>query len=321
MTVVDDNYTGHVEPRTAARRTLPGRLDRQGFGGPDGQQRLPGHVFPDRRDATHRRRQRRRDPARADRAVRPEAVADRHQPPASGPLAGAGRGGQGHRRADRRAPARRRARCRSNRTGSWPTATPSRSASCRFDVIHLQGHTPGSVALALDGADPDGATHLFTGDCLFPGGVGKTWQEGDFEQLLGDVTSRVFDVYGDSTVVYPGPRRRHHARRRAATPRRVERTRLVIGTDKTVAVVTGASRGAGLGIAHALGSHGCTVYVTGRTRRPASPRSRHDPRDRRAGDVGRRHRHRRPRRPRRRRTDQGAVRPGRSASRAGSTSW
>ena len=36
-------------------------------------------------------------------------------------------------------------------------------------------------------------------------------------------------------------------------------------TSDTVAVVTGASRGAGLGIAHALGSHGCTVYVTGRT--------------------------------------------------------
>lgn len=34
---------------------------------------------------------------------------------------------------------------------------------------------------------------------------------------------------------------------------------------RPVAVVTGASRGAGLGIAHALGSHGCTVYVTGRT--------------------------------------------------------
>jgi NAD(P)-dependent dehydrogenase (short-subunit alcohol dehydrogenase family) len=31
-----------------------------------------------------------------------------------------------------------------------------------------------------------------------------------------------------------------------------------------VAVVTGASRGAGRGIAIALGSHGCTVYVTGR---------------------------------------------------------
>jgi len=35
--------------------------------------------------------------------------------------------------------------------------------------------------------------------------------------------------------------------------------------DSPVAVVTGASRGAGRGIAHALGSHGCTVYVTGRT--------------------------------------------------------
>ena len=33
----------------------------------------------------------------------------------------------------------------------------------------------------------------------------------------------------------------------------------------TVALVTGASRGAGRGIALALGSHGCTVYVTGRS--------------------------------------------------------
>lgn len=32
-----------------------------------------------------------------------------------------------------------------------------------------------------------------------------------------------------------------------------------------VAIVTGASRGAGQGIAIALGSHGCTVYVTGRS--------------------------------------------------------
>lgn len=71
-----------------------------------------------------------------------------------------------------------------------------------LDVIHLQGHTEGSVALAL--TSPDGVTHLFTGDCLFPGGVGKTWQPGDFERLLGDVSTKVFDVYDDSTVVYPG---------------------------------------------------------------------------------------------------------------------
>ncbi len=36
----------------------------------------------------------------------------------------------------------------------------------------------------------------------------------------------------------------------------------------TVAVVTGASRGAGRGIAVALGMHGCTVYVTGRSEKP-----------------------------------------------------
>jgi NAD(P)-dependent dehydrogenase (short-subunit alcohol dehydrogenase family) len=36
-------------------------------------------------------------------------------------------------------------------------------------------------------------------------------------------------------------------------------------TTKPVAVVTGASRGAGRGIAIALGSHGATVYVTGRS--------------------------------------------------------
>lgn len=37
------------------------------------------------------------------------------------------------------------------------------------------------------------------------------------------------------------------------------------GARRPVAVVTGASRGAGRGIAIALGAHGCTVYVTGRS--------------------------------------------------------
>ena len=73
-----------------------------------------------------------------------------------------------------------------------------------FDVIHLRGHTPGSVALALRPSAERTAVQLFTGDCLFPGGVGKTWEPGGFEQLLGDVTGRIFEVYGDDTVVYPG---------------------------------------------------------------------------------------------------------------------
>ncbi|WP_319454306.1 MULTISPECIES: MBL fold metallo-hydrolase [unclassified Mycobacterium] len=73
-----------------------------------------------------------------------------------------------------------------------------------LDVIHLQGHTEGSVALALSGPAAGDAVQLFTGDCLFPGGVGKTWRDGDFERLLDGVTAKVFDVYDDSTVVYPG---------------------------------------------------------------------------------------------------------------------
>jgi glyoxylase-like metal-dependent hydrolase (beta-lactamase superfamily II) len=72
-----------------------------------------------------------------------------------------------------------------------------------LDVIHLRGHTPGGIALAYD--DPAGHTHLFTGDSLFPGGVGGTNHEGQsFAQLIEDVTTRVFDVYGDDTWFYPG---------------------------------------------------------------------------------------------------------------------
>lgn len=71
-----------------------------------------------------------------------------------------------------------------------------------LDVIHLVGHTPGSVALAL--TERGGRVHLFTGDSLFPGGVGKTWQPGDFEILLNDVETKIFGRYDDDAVVYPG---------------------------------------------------------------------------------------------------------------------
>ena len=72
-----------------------------------------------------------------------------------------------------------------------------------LDVIHLRGHTPGSIALAY--SDPDGRTHLFTGDSLFPGGVGNTKNPGQsFDSLIEDVTTRVFDVYDDDTWFYPG---------------------------------------------------------------------------------------------------------------------
>ncbi|MEU4416163.1 MBL fold metallo-hydrolase [Nocardia salmonicida] len=69
-------------------------------------------------------------------------------------------------------------------------------------VIHLRGHTPGSIALAL--TDNTGHTHLFTGDSLFPGGLGRTTNPTDFATLFSDVTSKIFDRWPDDTVVYPG---------------------------------------------------------------------------------------------------------------------
>ncbi|MBY6411248.1 MBL fold metallo-hydrolase [Rhodococcus sp. BP-252] len=72
-----------------------------------------------------------------------------------------------------------------------------------LDVIHLSGHTPGSIALALTDSK-SGVTHLFTGDSLFPGGVGKTSDPEHFTSLLNDVSTKLFDEYGDDTVVYPG---------------------------------------------------------------------------------------------------------------------
>ncbi|WP_328391858.1 MBL fold metallo-hydrolase [Nocardia sp. NBC_00416] len=71
-----------------------------------------------------------------------------------------------------------------------------------LEVVHLVGHTPGSVTLVL--TDGSGRTHLFTGDCLFPGGIGKTWRPEDFTTLLADVTTKLFDCFRDDTVVYPG---------------------------------------------------------------------------------------------------------------------
>lgn len=78
-----------------------------------------------------------------------------------------------------------------------------RVGDVELDVIHLRGHTPGSIALAH--ADPDGHHHLWTGDSLFPGGVGNTKNPGQsFASLIEDVSSRVFAVYDDDTWFYPG---------------------------------------------------------------------------------------------------------------------
>jgi len=71
-----------------------------------------------------------------------------------------------------------------------------------LSVIHLVGHTPGSIALVYGGASEP---HLFTGDCLFPGGVGNTQKDPQrFTSLYNGVVEKVFDRLPDATWVYPG---------------------------------------------------------------------------------------------------------------------
>ena len=67
---------------------------------------------------------------------------------------------------------------------------------------HLVGHTPGAIVLLYD--DPQGHSHLFTGDCLFPGGPGRTTNPSDFTSLMDGLEAKVFDVLADETWIYPG---------------------------------------------------------------------------------------------------------------------
>ncbi|MEC3981796.1 MBL fold metallo-hydrolase [Amycolatopsis sp. H20-H5] len=68
---------------------------------------------------------------------------------------------------------------------------------------HLVGHSPGSIALLY--RDPAGTPHLFTGDSLFPGGVGNTEKDASrFASLIDDVERKIFAELPDETWVYPG---------------------------------------------------------------------------------------------------------------------
>ena len=77
-----------------------------------------------------------------------------------------------------------------------------RVGDAHLDVIHIVGHTPGSVALVY--RDPEGVPHLFTGDSLFPGGPGRTTSPSDFTSLMDDLEAKVFGALPDDTWFYPG---------------------------------------------------------------------------------------------------------------------
>ncbi|HNM92725.1 MAG TPA: MBL fold metallo-hydrolase [Mycobacterium sp.] len=203
MTVVDDTYTGHVEPQHATRRTLPGAtIIKMSVGPMDNNTYL---VTCSRTGET----------LLIDAANDPELLVKlvgEHAPKLA--LIVTTHQHFDHWQALEAVAGATGAPTAAHQLDAEPLpVAPDRFLAggdtvsvgdLTFDVIHLRGHTPGSVALALRPTAERPATQLFTGDCLFPGGVGKTWQPGEFEILLGDVTSRVFGVYDDATVVYPG---------------------------------------------------------------------------------------------------------------------
>ena len=78
--------------------------------------------------------------------------------------------------------------------------------SCTLEVIAIAGHTPGSIALLYDDSGSEGGhPHLFTGDSLFPGGVGNTFGDASaFKQLIDEVETKLFARLPDDTWYYPG---------------------------------------------------------------------------------------------------------------------
>lgn len=202
MTALVENYTGHVDPGTAARRTLPAATIVKVSVGP-----MDNNAYLVSCSATGKT-------LLIDAANDADALIDlitEHAPDIA--LIVTSHQHYDHWQALEAVTAATGAPTAAHALDAEPLpVTPDRILAdgdtvtvgeLTFDVIHLQGHTEGSVALALRGADGE-VTHLFTGDCLFPGGIGKTWKDGDFDRLLDDVSSKVFDVYPDSTVVYPG---------------------------------------------------------------------------------------------------------------------
>ncbi|BAX92454.1 MBL fold metallo-hydrolase [Mycobacterium shigaense] len=203
MTTVDDTYTGHVNPGDAARRTLPGATIVKASVGP-----MDNNAYLVSCSATGQT-------LLIDAANDAEVLIDlihRYAPKVA--LIVTSHQHFDHWQALQVVAEATGAPTAAHEIDAEPLPVkPDRLLAngdtiqigeLTFDVIHLRGHTPGSVALALDGPATGGVTQLFTGDCLFPGGPGRTTTPEEFDSLMTGLESRVFDIYGDDTVVYPG---------------------------------------------------------------------------------------------------------------------
>lgn len=166
MITVSDSYTGHVDPGTAAQRTLPGATILKASVGP-----MDNNAYLVTCSATG-------DTLLIDAANDADALIDlirRHAPKLA--LIVTSHQHFDHWQALEAVAAATGAPTAAHKIDAEPLPVrPDRLLAngdtiqigeLTFDVIHLRGHTPGSVALALDGPATGGVTQSLTGDCLF----------------------------------------------------------------------------------------------------------------------------------------------------------
>ncbi|PIQ25805.1 MBL fold metallo-hydrolase [bacterium (Candidatus Blackallbacteria) CG17_big_fil_post_rev_8_21_14_2_50_48_46] len=67
-------------------------------------------------------------------------------------------------------------------------------------ILHTPGHTPGSVCFHFEGHE----SHLFSGDTLFKGGIGRTDLWGGSQETLMRSIHRRLLCLDESTQIYPG---------------------------------------------------------------------------------------------------------------------
>ncbi len=85
-----------------------------------------------------------------------------------------------------------------------------RLGDAALQIVLLRGHRAHylehvSTSAAVIYRDLDGTTRVFSGDCLFPGGIGNTCDDPvAYATLLNDVTSKLFAVLPDDAVIHPG---------------------------------------------------------------------------------------------------------------------
>lgn len=71
------------------------------------------------------------------------------------------------------------------------------AGTLELSVIHTPGHSPGGISLYLPG-------HVFTGDAVFEGSIGRTdLPGGDYGQLIESIRKRILTLPGE-TVIHPG---------------------------------------------------------------------------------------------------------------------